>query len=256
LAGTPADNVIAASSSTKAAEMPAANGVVKKDYIAKVAFLMDVTGSMDTECNAVKSKILDIVDEMYREFPGVAISLAFYGYRDVGERPVIVPFTTDSVYFQKEVIDGVTCSGGGDEAEDVLGGLDSALTSLDWSNANVRLLFHVADSPHHGRQFHDSMGCDDSHPELENSPRPYEAILAEYADKKIDYCFALVKSHGRNVVTTRKMAMMFQDAYNKAQTARNPMTICDLSEFSPQAFFAKVTAALSATMCSFLRKRK
>ena len=246
----------ASSSVVPASSSSHSNRVAKKDYMAKVCFLMDITGSMQPEFDTVKAKICVLIDEFGKSFKDVSVQLAFVGYRDVDAPAlVVVPFTTNQDAFV-DSLRGVSCSGGGDEAEDVLGGLDATLTDLDWDGAHVKLLFHIADSPHHGALFHDSMGCGDSHPHLEASPRPYNLILADYADRKIDYCFALVRSHGRGVVTTKKMANLFKDAYDKAQSARNPFMVCDLTDFSPQEFFQKFKAALSASLCSFLKTRR
>ncbi|RIA79403.1 hypothetical protein C1645_840768, partial [Glomus cerebriforme] len=41
-----------------------------------------------------------------------------------------------------------------DDPEDVLGGLNAAITQLSWRNG-TRVLFHIGDYPPHGSQFHD-----------------------------------------------------------------------------------------------------
>ena len=43
----------------------------------------------------------------------------------------------------------VECSENDDDAEDVLGALEETM-NLNWTSGN-RILFHLADSPHHGK---------------------------------------------------------------------------------------------------------
>jgi hypothetical protein len=83
-------------------------------------------------------------------------------------------------------LDRIKATGGGDEPEDVLGGIEEAvrlvgfpaglctlirksnsccLGSMDWEILGpntARLLFHIADSPCHGVDYHD--GYADDHP--------------------------------------------------------------------------------------------
>jgi hypothetical protein len=68
----------------------------------------------------------------------------------------ILPFTTDIESFKSFVMK-IYATGGGDAPEDVVCGIDRAV-SLEWpSNSGSRVLFHLGDSPPHGRpKYHDS----------------------------------------------------------------------------------------------------
>lgn len=239
------------------ASHPSQNSV--KAYTAKMCFLLDVTGSMEPQRDAVITKIFDIVDGSCEKFPDVLIEVACVGYRDVdvseSKRYEVIPFTSDMESFCERLA-RMKCEGGGDEAEDVLGGMDVALKRLDWSSARIKVLFHIGDSPHHGSIFHDrSIGCNDSHPDLVDTPRPYTDILADFADNHIDYNFGLV-CNPRNNVTTREMARLFAQSYNSYQSKKNEFGLMDLSAFSPDELFNKVLAGLTGSICSFMARKR
>lgn len=215
---------------------------------------------MERQRDAVVNKIYDIVEAAGTSFPTVAIQVGFMGYRDVTEtdsRYDMIPFTSDITVFGN-ALGAVKCTGGGDEAEDVLGGMQQALTELDWSGARVKVLFHVGDSPHHGALFHDASvgGCNDDHPGLYATPRPYADILADYADQHIDYNFALLECRQRGTVTTREMARLFKASYDSCQSKRNVLDIVDLSAFSVDRLFEKVVKGLTGSICSFLGRKR
>jgi hypothetical protein len=59
----------------------------------------------------------------------------------------------------KKFLEGVQASGGGDFAEDVLGGLGKVADMLDRDGLRRNcVLFHICDAPAHGREFHDIPG--------------------------------------------------------------------------------------------------
>jgi len=232
-----------------------------KQYTAKLCFLLDVTGSMHPQRDAIIEKIFNIVDGCHDAFPSVALKVGAVGYRDVDMAPnrrlEILPFTSDVEEFHSKLTTWET-TGGDDEAEDVLGGMDAALTQMDWEGARIRVLFHIGDSPHHGSIFHDTdlgRNCGDKHPHLESSPRPYNEIMEEFADKKIDYTFTMV-SNPWGEVTTRKMCRLFADSYDSCQTKRNFFGQEDITSFSPDKLFTKVVGALTGSISSFIRRSR
>jgi hypothetical protein len=120
----------------------------------KLAFLMDCTGSMEPWIQAAKDQITTIINDAVRENgDNVNVSVGFVGYRDYGdlERFIVEDFQ-DSVSILHR-IRNVHADGGDDEAEDVAGGI-SQLRSLDWNDADVKLIVHIADAPGHGNMFH------------------------------------------------------------------------------------------------------
>ena len=228
----------------------------RKLYTAKMCFLLDVTGSMEPQRNAVISKIFDIVDRSEKKFPDVNLEVACVGYRDVdvpsSMRYEVIQFTKDTESFCEQLA-GVVCTGGDDEAEDVLGGMDEALNKLDWSGARIKVMFHIGDSPHHGTMFHDQAagGCNDHHTDLVQTPRPYDDILGDFADQHIDYNFGLVKNP-RGAIKTREMARLFEQSYNACQSKSNEFGLMDLSDFSPDELFDKVLTGLTGSINSFM----
>ena len=213
---------------------------------------------MDPQRDAVIAKISEIVDDCINQFPNVALQIAFIGYRDVdvstSDRYVVINWTDDPFELGEQV-KRVKCKGGGDEAEDVLGGMAEAL-SLDWSTARIKVCFHLGDSPHHGSIFHDpSTGCQDHSPHLQDSPRPHGELLDEFAARKIDYYFGSIENP-RGQITTNTMAELFRDRYDSNLQKRNRFRILDMRNFDSNLLFEYVRAGLSRSVLSFMRNTK
>src|SRR5436305_12402284 len=79
----------------------------------------------------------------------------------------------------------VAATGGGDAAEDVLGGLNKAVSDMDWSHT-TRIILHVGDSPPHGRRF---TSLDDSYPAVGLTA---EKVLEKMKSKDIIYYFGKI----------------------------------------------------------------
>jgi hypothetical protein len=89
------------------------------------------------------------------------VRVAFVGYRDfVDEEDRIVSINlTEDISAFVDFMDEIKAHGGGDQCEDVFGGLERVLT-LDWK-LPTKILIHVGDSPQHGsrsRQTHHRFG--------------------------------------------------------------------------------------------------
>ncbi|RYH28604.1 hypothetical protein EON65_11605, partial [archaeon] len=139
-----------------------------------LVFLSDITGSMQSSIDSIKNKITDIVQDMKALCPDLAVRLAFVGYRDYvynsktkkasesakNPRLVTNPFTTNMDQFV-QFIAGLEATGGDDQAEDVLGGMNVVAFKGWWESA-MRVVFHIADAPCHGYQYNG--GCNDDFP--------------------------------------------------------------------------------------------
>lgn len=232
----------------------------QKLYKAKLCFLLDLTGSMDPVIKAVRSFLLDLLDYCERHYPNINLEVGFVGYRDVDSggrnRYEALAFTSDIQSFKTQFSAVCECTGGGDEAEDVLGGMEQVL-SMDWDhqNTHVKVLVHCGDSPHHGLLFHDPAvgSTGDSYPELEASPRPYKDILADFADSHIDYNFAQIKCPARSKFTTSRMLTLFAEAYNSFPSRRCDFAAEAMDNFTAKDLFAKVKSSLSSSIQSFMR---
>jgi hypothetical protein len=131
--------------------------------------------------------------------------VAFVGYRDYGdtERFVIVPFTL--VQDLLEEIQNVYALGGDDLAEDVAGGMEKA-RELDWSDADVRSIFHIADAPPHGREYHNA-GTSDRYPRGDPRGLSPKSLIGSFSGLGVDYTFIRINE------STDKMAEVFFEHY-------------------------------------------
>ena len=114
-------------------------------------FIMDITGSMNNYLEEAKNNLINIINRIISECPGIDINLGFIGYRDIKEFSIgdysDVDFTRNYTYVQ-EVIEDVWAYGGGDIPEDIAGAFELALNKT-WKN-NARFAILVADAPCHG----------------------------------------------------------------------------------------------------------
>src|SRR5581483_7522522 len=90
---------------------------------------------------------------------------------------------------------------GGDEPEDVLGGLNAAISDLNWCHA-TRVLLHVGDAPPHGRRF---TSLYDSYPDGDPHGLTAERVLGKLQSKNILYYF------GKVTDSTDKMISVFRN---------------------------------------------
>ncbi len=81
------------------------------------------------------------------------VRVAFVGYRDFADRRdrIVSINLTEDTSAVMDFMDEIEANGGGDECEDVFGGLERVLT-LDWKFP-TRILIHVGDSPQHGSRY-------------------------------------------------------------------------------------------------------
>ena len=90
-----------------------------------ICFMLDATGSMVSYIAEAKTVIHKIVDKLKNRFVDFALRVAFVGYRDHSEgskRITVLDFSEDKETF-KTFVSSVEAIGGGDECEDVFGGL-------------------------------------------------------------------------------------------------------------------------------------
>ena len=86
--------------------------------------------------------------------------VGFVGYRDFADRKyriVSINLTEDTTTVI-DFMDEIEAYGGGDECEDVYGGLDRVLNH-DWKFP-TRILIHVGDAPQHGSRYVRSLNTD------------------------------------------------------------------------------------------------
>ena len=112
-------------------------------------FILDMTGSMSPYINYVKKYLLDIIDGIVKECPGININIGYIGYRDYYEDYIDIDFTQDTKLV-KSIISNVYASGGGYHIpEDVSLAFELALNKT-WKN-NAKLAVFIADAPEYGK---------------------------------------------------------------------------------------------------------
>jgi Mg-chelatase subunit ChlD len=114
-----------------------------------LAFVLDTTGSMGEEIEAVKQTIKSVSDELAAERADVRIGLL--EYRDRGDAPhtKAYPFSSDLDAFGQSVR-MLAAGGGGDGPEDMQKGVHDALELLSWrADAAARIMIVIADAPPH-----------------------------------------------------------------------------------------------------------
>ena len=114
-----------------------------------LAFVLDTTGSMAEEIEAVKSTIRAVADQLGTAQTDVRIGLVEYKDRTDCLLTRTFPFSSDLRAFSGQVA-ALSASGGGDTPEDMHAGLAAALDKLQWrSDAVARMVVVIADAPPH-----------------------------------------------------------------------------------------------------------
>ena len=153
-------------------------------------FVLDITGSMGPYLSEIKGKLIEIINRIIDQSPGIDINLGFIGYRDKGENYTDIDFTKNHDDLKTQ-IENVNVYGGGDIPEDVLFALQLTLKK-SWKS-NAKFIVFVADAPGRGEK------------EIENS-------LEKLAINNISmFCLRI---HSRTDV----MFNTFQNVYNKYES--------------------------------------
>ena len=184
-------------------------------------FIMDITGSMSSYINYVKNYLLDIIDGIVKECPGININIGYIGYRDYYETYVDIDFSQDPNYV-KSIISKVYASGGGDYPEDVSLAFELALNKT-WKN-NAKLAVFIADAPEHGEKY----GGEEYYSWYYKQPerRDLDQMVEEMAEKGISlFCLRIRKE-------TDIMYKLFQDIYNEKKVNNTQFLIVDNKNIS------------------------
>ncbi|KAF0541191.1 kinase-like protein [Gigaspora margarita] len=163
-----------------------------------LCFVLDCTCSMYEYITAAKEHILKVASYVNRNNSNIKFWIGFCGYRDHSDgrnRLQILNFTSSYKKFKSYITHKVAAMGGGDFPEDVLGGLNAAVTNMTWNNA-TRILIHIGDAPPHGRRYttNGSIVYDkfDRYPKGDPNGLTAESILEKMQEKKILYHFGKI----------------------------------------------------------------
>lgn len=171
----------------------------------KICFVMDCTGSMEPWIEQAKTRIVEITDGVSVEHPRARCRVGFVGYRDYGDREqsIVVPFQYPDDAMER--IQGVYADGGDDIAEDVAHGLQNAL-HMDWSDADVRMVVHIADAPAHGFMYHEPL-VSDRYPRGDPAGLQLDDIVERLSASNIDFTFVKIND------STDTMLEAFHNCY-------------------------------------------
>ena len=129
------------------------------------------------------------MDQVKEQHPGLAVRVAFVGYRDYGdnERFSLMDFT-EAVNDVKEKIKAQTADGGGDTPEDVQGAFHKALR-MSWNPDSIKNIVFISDAPGHGFWRYDDFP--------NGLPEGYklEDQMNTFADQKIRFTFLKLDSN-------------------------------------------------------------
>jgi len=117
-----------------------------------VAFLLDATGSMGDEIDAVKEKIRTMITDIALGDPVPDVRFGIVAYRDRGDEYVTRVYElTRDIDLIVDNLDQIAADGGGDYPESLNEGLHMAVQELNWDSEEGagKLVFLIADAPPH-----------------------------------------------------------------------------------------------------------
>jgi len=175
-------------------------------------FIMDLTGSMGPYIEQAKQNIINIMNRIPIECPGISINLGYIGYRDIYEinlnYVVNIDFSQNYQKLQNNIKD-VIADGGGDGPEEVAWAIEKAIEKNWKSDARYSIL--VADAPCHGTKYHNS---EDDYPDGVPGRKNIETLINELAAKNVSLYCMKIKEY------TDIMYKLFEDIYNNYQNCQ------------------------------------
>ena len=162
-------------------KLPNINGVI--DYTkVDICYLIDATGSMGREIKAANDYVIQIYNELSKNYSDFNFQFGAIFYRDKvdskNDENEYFPLTTDMKAL-KNKISKIVPNGGGDSPEDWVEGYKIALNNMGWRDGGMKLIIHIADAGAHGEEFSEG----DKHPE--EGPKLIE-LIKKCVDKNIN----------------------------------------------------------------------
>jgi len=125
----------------------------KKETKAAVTWVIDVTGSMSSEIEAVRDTLLEFADIF--ETRGVRLDLGLVSFRDLTIGETITthsfsgsPFTRDAGEFRNEIKSALVADGGGPTPESSYDAVVQAC-QMEWPQGSDRVIVLITDAPPH-----------------------------------------------------------------------------------------------------------
>ncbi|RGB28116.1 kinase-like domain-containing protein [Rhizophagus diaphanus] len=205
-----------------------------------LCFVLDCTGSMGSHIAAARDCILKVTNYIKHTNPSIELWVGFYDYRDHNDGSLrLQNFDFNDQYDQFiQYMLNVTpsSSSNNDNApEDVLGGLNAAITKMNWKN-NTRILLHIGDNPPHGRNF---TNLTDNYPNGDPYGLTAENVLEKMKSKNILYFFGKITNE------TDKMLEIFRGIIGE-------IPVFDLMEDDPikliENFIKSVSSSITTSV--------
>ena len=179
-------------------------------------FIMDITESMQDLLDETRDSIKYILDKIKRDSPGIDVRFAYEGYRDFadlkeGQKYYTIDFETDLDLF-KSKLNEIKAIGGGDDAEDVAGGLNAGL-KMNW-RSNARYAILIADAPGHGNQYHDN-DVQDDYGNGDPNGLVLEELMEKYVDNNINLCLTKIDDYTDIMFDRMMQAYKLRSAQSK-----------------------------------------
>lgn len=117
-----------------------------------VVFVLDTTGSMGDELEYLRVEFSALAGQIQRNNPNANARWALVAYGDEGDVYVTERYDfTPGVHTFQTTLEALRTTGGGDYPEAADLGLEAAM-ELEWRDGNTaRMLFWIADAPHHDK---------------------------------------------------------------------------------------------------------
>jgi len=199
--------------------------------------LMDATGSMGSEIDAMSNALIDMLDNIVADVKAdtgfdALLRVGVVGYRDpfVGAENEFIPFTTDNAAVD-QFLSNLAATGGGDHPEDVNGGLKIMLDQ-EWTSEH-KFIVHVADATALGIPAPDAAGID------------YADLFAEINEKHITYIFGRLKSSTDSMIAAYNEVYAVNEAGILVEDASDAdIDILNLEGMSPSDMTVTFTTEL------------
>ncbi|CAG8758180.1 16962_t:CDS:1, partial [Racocetra persica] len=209
-----------------------------------LCFVLDCTDSMSEHIAAAKNCILRVSNYVKNYGADIKLRFGFCGYRDYCDRHdhiQILNFTNSHEEFRSYITNKVNVKGGRDIPEDVLGGLNAAITRMSWNSA-TRVLIHIGDAPPHGRRFTNK---NDEFPDGDPNGLTAEKVLKTMKSNNILYHFGKINN------STEIMLGIFREiigdfpVFDLKTTSNNPDVL--LNRFVDTTCSAIISSVLLTT---------
>ncbi|KAF0504363.1 kinase-like protein [Gigaspora margarita] len=206
-----------------------------------LCFVLDCTGSMYHHIEAAKEHILKVASYVNNNNSNIKFWVGFCGYRDHSDhsdRLQNFDFTNSLEKFKTYIAKKVTAKGGSDTPEDILGGLNAAITEMSWSNT-TRVLVHIGDAPPHGRRF---TNLDDDYPDGDPNGLTAESVLKKMQLKNILYYFGKINNSTDVMLNVFREIIGEFPVFDLMTTENNPEVLVNkFCKATSSAIFSSIT---------------